>query len=128
MRLPAADSAATVPGSVERALYFHARYLGLDEGGSCIINRDFEALLMDAPVMSAYAQLVNAGFPSRPVLEALQQGGRIPEDADLDELELKWLMGWALDQTLPATGAEDEQRRGDEPSGSGGTVPQALAG
>jgi hypothetical protein len=78
--------------AVERALGFHARYLGLSEpgaGGSIEINRDFEGLLMDAPVMSAYAQLVNAGFPERVVLEALQRGGRIAEDADLEELEME---------------------------------------
>ena len=78
--------------AVERAFGFWARYLGMTEegaGGSIEINRDFEGLLMDAPVMTAYAALVNAGFPERVVLEALQRGGRISEDADLEELELE---------------------------------------
>ena len=78
--------------AVERAFGFWARYLGMTDegaGGSIEINRDFEGLLMDAPVMTAYAALVNAGFPERVVLEALQRGGRISEDADLEELEME---------------------------------------
>lgn len=101
---------------VERAMYFHARYLGLESGGSVTLNRDFEGLLMDAPVMTAFATLVNAGFPARPVLEALQQGGRIGEDADLDLLEMEWTMGKATLQALP----------GDEPppDGEGDGAPR----
>ncbi|MCH7876208.1 MAG: DUF4055 domain-containing protein [Gemmatimonadetes bacterium] len=48
---------------LERALGFHARYLKLEDGGSIEINRDFEGLLLDAPVMTAYAKLAEAGFP-----------------------------------------------------------------
>ena len=84
-----ATVARGVQDAIEQALLFHARYMGLDAGGSVTINRDFEGLLMDAPVMSAYAQLRNAGFPARPILQALQAGGRIPEDEDLEMLELE---------------------------------------
>ncbi len=48
-------------------------------------------VLMTAPVMTAFATLVNAGFPPRLVLEALQQGGRIRPDEDLDKLEMEWM-------------------------------------
>ncbi|KKK94759.1 hypothetical protein LCGC14_2679630, partial [marine sediment metagenome] len=68
-------SARGLQDAVERAFGFWARYLGMTDkgaGGSIEINRDFEGLLMDAPVMTAYAALVNAGFPERVVLEALQ--------------------------------------------------------
>jgi len=87
--------------AVENALQFHANYLRLESGGSVTINRDFEGLLMEAPVMAAFAQLVNAGFPARLVLEALKQGGRIADDADLDELEMLWLMGSELNRQIP---------------------------
>ncbi len=50
---------------------------------------------MDAPVMTAFATLVNAGFPPRPVLDALKEGGRIGPDEDLDALEMEWLAGTA---------------------------------
>lgn len=91
-----AVAARGLQDGLERALYFHARYLRLDDGGSIQINRDFEGLLMDAPVMQAFGQLVQAGFPPRPVLDALRAGGRIAEDADLDQLEVEWMMGKQL--------------------------------
>lgn len=90
--------ARSVQDAVERALGFHARYLGLPDGGSITINRDFEGLLMDASLMSAYVQLVNAGFPARVVLKALKEGGRIPEDEDLDEIEMEMEAGRIADE------------------------------
>lgn len=75
--------------AIENALQFHANYLKIDDGGSVVVNRDFEGLLMDAPVMTAYAALRKEGFPPRFILRALQQGGRIPEDEDLEQLGLE---------------------------------------
>ena len=86
--------------AVERALGFHAKYLAVPTGGSIQINRDFEGMLMDAPVMTAYAGLVNAGFPASVVLRALQEGGRIAEDADLEELEMLMDGGRAAEQDI----------------------------
>jgi hypothetical protein len=67
-------------------------YLGLQpvECPVVEINTDFDNAKMDAQVMGAYVQLVNAGFPKRPVLQALLDGGRLPPDTDLDDLELEW--------------------------------------
>ena len=98
------DSALSVTArglqdGVERALMFHGRYLpGSPEGGSIEINRDFEGLLMEAAVMTAFAGLVNAGFPPRIVLEALQAGGRIRPDEDLDALELEMMASGAAQE------------------------------
>jgi len=97
-----AVAARALQDAIEKALGFHARYLGLPDGGSVEINREFERLLLDAPVMQAFAQLVEAGFPTYPVLEALQRGGRIPADMDLDVLNVMWMMGRELDKQLPA--------------------------
>lgn len=73
---------------IERALHFHARYLKLDSGGSIKINRDFESSVMTPEVMSAYALLAEKlGIPVRVILKKLQEGGRIPEDENLDDLE-----------------------------------------
>lgn len=104
---------------IERALYFHARYLRLDDGGSVEFNRDYEGLLMDAPVMGAFATLVQAGFPPMPVLQALQRGGRIADDADLEALEMEWLMGMQAKQAAAADGfggqvADERGQDGDE--------------
>jgi hypothetical protein len=112
-------SARGLQDGLERALGFHARYLRLDSGGSVEINRDFEGLLMDAPVMGAFATLVQAGFPPRPVLEALQQGGRIGPDADLDALEMEWMVGSAAaeqarqDAMIQQQGGAPQQDSGD---------------
>ncbi len=69
-----------------RALHFHAKYLKLDSGGSMEVNRDFEGLLMDAPVMAAYAQLVTVGFPPEAVAKMLKQGGRLPDDMTIEQI------------------------------------------
>lgn len=108
-----AATARAVQDAVEQALTFHARYMRIDSGGSVAINRDFEGLVLEAPVMQAYAALVNAGFPRRVVLRALQDGGRIPDDEDIDALELEMeanAMAATLMRDLAATpfGGEDE--------------------
>jgi len=96
-----AVAARALQDALERALGFHAQYLRLEDGGSVTINRDFEALLMEASVMTAFAALVDKGFPVRPVLEALVRFGRLDENADLDALELEWMMGQEFDKQLP---------------------------
>lgn len=84
--------------AVEVALGYHAKYLRLPSGGSVQINRDFEGLLLEGNVMDAFARLVTAGFPPGPVLRALQMGGRIAEDEDLEALELQWMAGAAANE------------------------------
>ncbi len=98
--------ARSVQDATEQALIYHARYLGLPEGGSITINRDYEGILMDASVMGAFAQLVQVGFPPRVVLKALQAGGRISEDEDLDELEAEMLGAMAAEEDRKQQEAE----------------------
>ncbi|MBA3843510.1 MAG: DUF4055 domain-containing protein [Actinobacteria bacterium] len=108
-----ATAAQGVEDGFNEALRFHARYLGIpaEQAPTIQINRDFEGVLMDAPVMQAYVQLVNAGYPKRLVLEALQVGGRIAEDADLDALEQDWEAGLqaAADQAAMDAQAQAQQ-------------------
>lgn len=87
-----ATAAQGIEDGLNQALGFHARYLGIDVNNAPTlnINTDFDAMLMEAPVMQAYAQLVAQGYPKRLVLEAMQVGGRISEDEDLDTLEAEW--------------------------------------
>ncbi|HXG73012.1 MAG TPA: hypothetical protein VNJ04_20655, partial [Gemmatimonadaceae bacterium] len=102
-----ATSAQGIEDGYNQALMFHAQYLGIPATNSPTIriNRDFEAALMDSGVMSAYVALVSAGFPKRVTLKALQAGGRIAEDEDLDLLELEWEAGLE---------AAEEQKRQEE--------------
>lgn len=79
-------TARSVQDALETAMGYHMRYLGLEFTGSVSVNRDFEGLLLDAPLMQAYATLYEVGFPPRVILQKLQEGGRIPEDENLDEL------------------------------------------
>jgi len=94
-------NARALQDGIEKALYFHARYMGLESGGSVTINRDFEGILMESNVMSAFAQLVNAGMPPEPVVRALMAGGRLTEDTDVDGLIMEWMMGKELDREIP---------------------------
>jgi hypothetical protein len=83
-----ATDARGLQDGLERALYFTARYLGQKDGGSVEVNTDFGDLTMAADMLTAYVGAVsNAGLPVRVLTEAMQQGGLLPEDADLDELD-----------------------------------------
>ena len=73
---------------LERALYFHARYLKLPSGGSITINRDFDNNAMDAATMQAWGSLATAlGLPVRLMLDILKQGGRLDKsEQELDQI------------------------------------------
>ena len=92
-----ATAAQGIEDAVNLALEHAAWFLGIEKASAPVvtINRDFDNTAMDAAIMGAYGSLIQAGFPKRVVLEALQAGGRIPADADLDELELEWSAGEA---------------------------------
>jgi hypothetical protein len=109
-----AVTARGLQDGLERALGFHAKYLRLPSGGSIQINRDFEGLLMDAPVMMAYSALFGAGFPARVILEALQSGGRIAEDANLEELEMEMTANLAAEQRRAEEAAADQMKALEE--------------
>lgn len=94
-----AATSRSLQDAVERALDFHARYLRLDDGGSIKINRDFENLSMQSDLLGAYAAAVaNAGIPVRYLLEAMQEGGLLPPDEDLDAVEQEVIAGQAAQQ------------------------------
>lgn len=89
----ASDSALAVAArgtedGLERALYFTARYLGEEDGGSIEINSNFQDMTMDAQTMAAWGTLATAlSLPAHVVIEALIEGGRLPEDTDIAALE-----------------------------------------
>jgi hypothetical protein len=89
-----AVTARGLQDAIERALGFHARYLRLDDGGSITINRDFEHIVMDAATMTAWGGLATAlSLPAEVVLQALQEGGRLPADTDVGALALEMMAG-----------------------------------
>ena len=99
-----AVTARGVEDGIERAFAFHAAYYGLEDGGSVEINTDFENLIMDAPTMTAWGALArDLKVPAKVVLRALIEGGRLPEDTDVEAL--------ALEMEAAAIAEADQQAR-----------------
>jgi hypothetical protein len=90
------DSALTVAArslqdAVELALQFHAQHMGLEDGGSITVNRDFQSRVLDANQINAYRELVAAGQMSYSTLwSVLERGGALPDgfDAVVEEARL----------------------------------------
>lgn len=83
-----AVTARGMQDGAERALGFHAKYMKLDDGGSIEVNREYTDMTMDPALLTAYVGAIqNAGLPTRILTEAMQEGGLISEDVDLDELD-----------------------------------------
>lgn len=78
-----------------RALGHASAYMGLPapKPGSIVVSRRFEEALMEPEVMNAYAKLLELGLPVRLAFQALKLQGRIPADADEDELVMEWEVG-----------------------------------
>ena len=117
------------------ALEIHARYLGIPsaQAPTLSLNKDFELGLMDAATMTAWGTLAEKlKVPTMVILEALQEGGRIKADANLEEIEAEIMVNQA------AAEAEAERRREMQtealqargqpaPGKPKGEVPPALA-
>jgi hypothetical protein len=83
-------SARGLQDGAERAMGFHANYTKQKSGGSIEINREYEEHILGADVMTAYANLVAAGFPKEIAVRMLIAGGRLPEDTNPEEVALEW--------------------------------------
>lgn len=87
-----ATAAQGIEDAVNLALEVHAWYVGIPKAQAPTVqlSRDFENTVMAADVMTAYAYAVEkAGLPLRVLLDSFQRGGRIPADANLDDMELE---------------------------------------
>jgi hypothetical protein len=118
-----AVTARGLQDGLERALGFHAHYMGLDDGGSVKINRDFHLPTLQADLLSAItATVTQAGVPERVLLQNMQEGGLIAPDEDLDAMELEMVAGQA---------AIEEQKRlqaaetATTMAGRGGTMDES---
>jgi len=82
-----ATAARSLQDGIERALMFHAEFLGLDaeEGGSITVNREFAETTMDPATLRAYTELVAGGSLSIETLWTIMaEGGQLPDDFDAD--------------------------------------------
>ncbi len=81
-------AARSLQDGLESSLDFTAQYMGLPDGGSLTVNRDFERLHLDASDVTAYMALYQAGTISLDTLwSVLKEGGSLPDDFDAD---LEW--------------------------------------
>ena len=100
-----AVTARGLQDATERALGFHARYLRFPSGGSIVINREFTDQTMPPELLTAYVGAIqNAGLPVRILTQAMQDGGLIGADEDLDLLDA---------EMEAAAAAKEEQARID---------------
>jgi hypothetical protein len=110
-----ATAAQGIEDAVNMSLEHHAWFMGIEKKSAPVltINRDYENAAMEAQVMAAYTALANAGFPKRPLVQALVDGLRLPPDTDVEELVMEWEAGQAAAEEQKALEAEarnDNQR------------------
>jgi hypothetical protein len=83
-------TARGIQDAVEQAFHFHARYLGLEDGGSIQFNREFGDTRIGSDDVMAWTALSDKlGVPLMTVLSALRAGGWIADDANLEEIALE---------------------------------------
>lgn len=120
-----ATAAQAIEDAVNLALEYHAWYLGIPKADapSLTISRDYDDTSMAPGMLTAWVNaIVAAGLPVRLLLNAMQRGGLVADDADLDELEAEVMVNQsaihdttALNDAPPpepdAPPAEPEPRR-----------------
>lgn len=86
------DVGVAVADAMNLAWEHTAWYLGVprEQAPVFALRTDFAETAMAPDVMRLYLELTEAGFPKRLVLRALQEGGRIGPDEDLDAIEAEW--------------------------------------
>ena len=80
------SAARSLEDGIELALQFHAQFLGVQDGGSVSVNRDFEQQQMSAAEIDAIGRLVQAGDLSPETLwqTLIEKGGVLPDDFDAE--------------------------------------------
>jgi hypothetical protein len=117
-----ATAAQGIEDAINAALEWHAWYLGIEKAGAPMmtINKDFDAVAMDPQTMAAYVDaVVRAGLPPRLLLEAWKQGGRLPADTDIEQLEIEMMANQAAEEERKRQEQEDLARR-QQPVGAAG--------
>jgi len=85
-----ATAAQGIADAANEALALHWWYLGGEKEGAPTLrlNPEYEDMTMPPDLMRAYVEALKAGLPEETFLKALHAGGRLPEDADPEELAL----------------------------------------
>lgn len=102
-----ASSARALKMCIDKALGFHAQYLGekIDE---CTVNQEFERVVMDAPTMTALSGMEAAGqLDLETFLTLLLRGHVLPEDTDVDEIVGRIALGGGRTSTPNADPTDD---------------------
>lgn len=118
--------------ALERALSFHARYMKLPDGGSIEVNREYTDMSMSPQLLTAYVgAITNAGLPVRVLTQAMQEGGLISPDENLDALdaEIEANAAAAADQArMDAQAAADAMAAAKgQATGNNGQAPMQKA-
>jgi len=116
-----ATMAQGVDDAINLAMKIHAWYEGVDVSAAPTheINRDFQSTVMDPETMRVYLEAAtNEVITERMMLEAWQRGGRIPEDADLDQLLMEIMVGFEARRRNAAEDREDALREALEETGA----------
>lgn len=108
-----ATAAQAIEDAVNLSFEFDGWYRGIDKERVPVmtLSRDYENVALDSEVMKAYVAAVEkAGLPARLMLAAFQQGGRIPADVDIEEIEAEMMAGQAAvgDARVDTPTAEEE--------------------
>lgn len=126
-----ATAAQGIEDAVNMALEYTAWYLGIEKEGAPVlsISRDYEDTSMQADMLTAWVGAIsNAGLPRRLLLEAMQVGGLIGPDEDLDALEAE--MEVNAQAAADAKAAELEAQSGMQGKGGmpdKGSMPSQMA-
>ena len=100
-----ATAAQGVEDAINTALEIHAWYLGIDKAGAPVlaISRDYETTGMPPAMLLAWVRAIaDAGIPEEWMLRAMQAGGLLPADADIDAI--------ASDMAVTRLATEEQKR------------------
>lgn len=117
-----ATAAQAIEDAVNLAWEYHAWFEGLERTTAPVltINRDFDSTTMQPDLLTAYVNaIVNAGLPVRILTEAMQKGGLIGPDEDLDDLDAEVMAN--------AAAAEEAKRQAEQDKLDQLTNPQKAA-
>ena len=120
-----ATAAQGIEDALNLAFEIHAWYLGIEKVGAPVIsiNREYGDTAMPSDMLTAYAGAVqNAGIPVRLLLEAMQTGGLIGPDEDLDALELEIIAAERAKADAVAQAAQDRLSLGMPGAGEMGVA------
>lgn len=109
-----ATAAQGIEDAVNSASEHHAWYMGIEKAGAPVIkiSRDYESTTMQADMLTAYIKAVaDAGLPPRLLLQAMVDGGLLPPDTNIEEIEMEIMANQtAIAESKMQLALEQQQR------------------